>query len=99
MESSLSEALEASKNKRLEQQPSKASPDPKTIAGIVSYCRQVLGLSMHQVFVNGGVSKGTISRIESGQDCTLTTFLKLAKGLGVPASALLAEYEALNPEP
>lgn len=62
-----------------------------------AYVRQVRtnkGMTMLEVEVTTGISEGSISKIENGKkNPALTTIVKLAKGLSVPPSELLALFD------
>jgi len=62
-----------------------------------AYVKQVRndkGLTMLEVEVITGISEGSISKIENGKkNPALTTIIKLAKGLSVPPSELLALFD------
>lgn len=50
-------------------------------------------LTLLDLEVRTGVSEGDISRIENGKkNFTFTTLVKLAKGLDIPVSKLLAKF-------
>lgn len=52
--------------------------------------REAKGLSMDQVAARCDVTKGNLSLIENGKkDFTMTTFLEIAKGLGLHPSELI----------
>lgn len=52
-------------------------------------------LTLLDLEVRTGVSEGDISRIENGKkNFTFTTLVKLAKGLDIPVSKLLAKFNA-----
>jgi len=65
--------------------------DPRTkFADNVEAQRREAGLTQEKVALESGLALSEISRIESGnRDVRLTTIVKVAKGLGVPAGDLL----------
>ena len=53
--------------------------------------RRAAGLTQEALWDSSGVNMTEISRLENGQkDPQLTTIVRLAKGLGIPAGELLA---------
>ncbi|MEM7244608.1 MAG: helix-turn-helix transcriptional regulator [Acidobacteriota bacterium] len=64
----------------------------------LEFARQRAGLSLNQLAERSGVSKGTLSRCESGTDAQLETLLKLMRSLPcLPPHALLDDGTARAP--
>lgn len=54
--------------------------------------REALGLTQDEVVARCDVTKGNLSAIENGKkDFTFTTFLEIAKGLGIQPKDLLED--------
>ena len=51
--------------------------------------REALGLTLATVAARAGMSEGNLSRIERGQNCSLTTAIGLARAVGVDLAALV----------
>ena len=62
----------------------------KAVGEKIRETREHLGLSQDEVVLKCDVTKGNLSNIENGnKDFYFTTFLEIAKGLGVQAKELL----------
>jgi transcriptional regulator with XRE-family HTH domain len=55
--------------------------------------REIAGLSQQVLATKAGISLRTLSRIEAGEDCTVSTLEALAGALDLSPAALLAEPE------
>ena len=53
--------------------------------------RKAKGWTQTQLAAAAGLTQGTISGIEGGENCSLPTLARLARALGVPAGDLLEE--------
>lgn len=51
--------------------------------------RERQGLTQEQVILAGRIDRVTIWRVETGQETTLSTLLKIARVLGVPLATLV----------
>jgi putative transcriptional regulator len=72
-----------------------STPDPiADIARRIVAARERLGLTQADLAAAAGVAKNTVSRIERGEyEPAVSTFLALAKALGVSLSELAGELE------
>jgi transcriptional regulator with XRE-family HTH domain len=62
----------------------------KNVGDKIRETRERLGLSQDEVVLKCDVTKGNLSNIENGnKDFYFTTFLEIAKGLGVEPKELL----------
>ena len=66
----------------------------ETFGICVNEIRKARGMTMLDVEVITGISEGSISKIENGKkNPALTTVIKLAKGLSIRPSELLAIFD------
>ncbi len=72
------------------------SPFELPIGVALRRARRAKGLTQEQLGLNSGVQRNFISLIELGQNQpTISTIAKLARALGMKASELVAEAEAV----
>jgi len=63
--------------------PSEPDSRSKVIGRRITLMRQKKGIQMRELAEKSGITQQWISRIESGNDAKLTTYYKVADGLGV----------------
>jgi transcriptional regulator with XRE-family HTH domain len=68
---------------------------PATLGGTLYQLRKTKGLRQNVVASKGGISCGTLSRMELGenQNPTLSVLLGAAQGLQMPLSSLMTQWE------
>lgn len=78
---------------------SKREPIKGWIGGVIQREREARGLSVTDLANSSGVAKGQISRIESKPDANpnLETLFRIAEGLDIPLSEMLALAESEGP--
>jgi len=65
-----------------------------TIGGNIRNRREHAGLTLTELAVRAGLTKGALSKIETGRgSAAIATILRIAEALGVPLSELFAESE------
>lgn len=74
--------------------------DPKTLGERIRKRRKELGITLIKFAEDVGVSKSTLSQIETGQTKSITvdTMLKICNGLGESIYNLYSELEILDPD-
>ena len=74
-----------------------ASPLERYLGSTIRELRRKHGLTIADISDRSGISRGMLSRIETGQTATsLDTLLRLAQGLGVSLSALFRNYDVAD---
>jgi transcriptional regulator with XRE-family HTH domain len=74
-----------------------ASPLERYLGSTIRELRRKHGLTIADISGRSGISRGMLSRIETGQTATsLDTLLRLAQGLGVSLSALFRNYDVAD---
>ena len=74
-----------------------ASPLERYLGSTIRELRRKHGLTIADISDRTGISRGMLSRIETGQTATsLDTLLRLAQGLGVSLSALFRNYDVAD---